>query len=312
MLVKRPSDIVPSEITPKGVYLRRREFMTGAASLGLIGTMLPERAEAAPLQAAKSPLSTTGENAQLAQGHHHLQQLLRVRHRQGRPGEERGHTHHRAVEGQDRRPGRQTRRLRLRRPRQARGAGGAHLPHALRGGLVDGDPVDRLPALGSAEAGRAAGQRQVRGLRDAGATGRDAGPARRVSAAAVALRGRPAPGRGDAPAHHPGGRPLRRDAAQAERRAHPPRGALEVRLQEHQVDRAHPPLRDRAADLLEGAERPRVRLLSPTSTPRSTIRAGARRRSGASARAACSAGAGPRCCSTATASRSRASTPAWT
>src|SRR5262249_53481574 len=64
MLIKRPSDIDPSEITPQGVYMRRREFLAGAASLGLFGTMsaaLPGSAQAAPLQAPKSPRSTTGE-----------------------------------------------------------------------------------------------------------------------------------------------------------------------------------------------------------------------------------------------------------
>jgi sulfoxide reductase catalytic subunit YedY len=65
MLIKRPSDIAPSEITPREVYLRRREFLAGAASLGLVGGLSSVigagRAEAAPLQAAKSPLSTTGE-----------------------------------------------------------------------------------------------------------------------------------------------------------------------------------------------------------------------------------------------------------
>jgi methionine sulfoxide reductase catalytic subunit len=60
MLIKRPSDIAPSEITPRGAYLRRREFLAGAAALGLIGTTAtPTRA--APLQTVKSPLSTTGE-----------------------------------------------------------------------------------------------------------------------------------------------------------------------------------------------------------------------------------------------------------
>ena len=56
----------------------------------------------------------------------------------------------------------------------------------------------------------------------------------------------------------------------------------------------------------------RVRLLFQRQSRRSTIRAGARRPSGASARAGCSPSAGRRCCSTATASRWRASTPAWT
>ena len=60
MLIKRPSDIAPSEITPRGAYLRRREFLAGATALGLIGTTA-RPARAAPLQTVKSPLSTTGE-----------------------------------------------------------------------------------------------------------------------------------------------------------------------------------------------------------------------------------------------------------
>jgi sulfoxide reductase catalytic subunit YedY len=58
MLIRRASDIAPSEITPREVYLRRREFLAGAASLGLIAGLGAPRAGAAPLQAAKSPLST--------------------------------------------------------------------------------------------------------------------------------------------------------------------------------------------------------------------------------------------------------------
>src|SRR5262249_22820295 len=60
MLIKRPSDIAPSEITPRGVYMRRREFLAGATALGLMGAA-GTRAQAAPLQTTKSPLSTTGE-----------------------------------------------------------------------------------------------------------------------------------------------------------------------------------------------------------------------------------------------------------
>ena len=60
MLIKRPSDIAPSSITPRQVYLRRREFMTGAAGLALAAAA-PWGAMAAPLSAAKSPLSTTDE-----------------------------------------------------------------------------------------------------------------------------------------------------------------------------------------------------------------------------------------------------------
>ncbi len=64
MLIRRPPDIKPSEITPRGHYLQRRQFMAGAAALGLgtaMATLCGRAAQAAPLQATKSPLSTTDE-----------------------------------------------------------------------------------------------------------------------------------------------------------------------------------------------------------------------------------------------------------
>ena len=64
MLIRRPPDIKPSEITPRDHYLQRRQFMAGAAALGLGTAMAPlygRAAQAAPLQASKSPLSTTDE-----------------------------------------------------------------------------------------------------------------------------------------------------------------------------------------------------------------------------------------------------------
>ncbi len=65
MLIRRPSDIAPSEITPREVYLRRRDFIAGAAALGLgaglSSAFSTTRAQAAPLQATKSPLSITDE-----------------------------------------------------------------------------------------------------------------------------------------------------------------------------------------------------------------------------------------------------------
>jgi methionine sulfoxide reductase catalytic subunit len=60
MLIKHAADIAPSEITPQAAYLRRREFLAGAAALGL-GALLPEPGRAASLAASKSPLSTTAE-----------------------------------------------------------------------------------------------------------------------------------------------------------------------------------------------------------------------------------------------------------
>jgi hypothetical protein len=44
MLIKKPSDILASEITPRDLYSRRREFLRQAAALGLAGTMLADRA----------------------------------------------------------------------------------------------------------------------------------------------------------------------------------------------------------------------------------------------------------------------------
>jgi sulfoxide reductase catalytic subunit YedY len=65
MLIRHRSDIAPSEITPRSVYLRRREFLAGAAAAGLIAGLSPavlsSRANAAPMKGAPSPLSTTGE-----------------------------------------------------------------------------------------------------------------------------------------------------------------------------------------------------------------------------------------------------------
>jgi sulfoxide reductase catalytic subunit YedY len=58
MLIGRPRDIAPCEITPRSLYLRRREFIAGGAAAGL-AMLLPEAVGAAPLQAAKSPLSTS-------------------------------------------------------------------------------------------------------------------------------------------------------------------------------------------------------------------------------------------------------------
>ena len=57
MLFRRPSDIAPSEITPRDIYFNRRQLMAGSAGFALAATM-PGRAGAAPLSAAKSPFST--------------------------------------------------------------------------------------------------------------------------------------------------------------------------------------------------------------------------------------------------------------
>ena len=236
MLIARPSDIPSSEITPRDVYLRRREFWPGAAGLGLAalsaagrGARRCRRKEPALAPTSRSRRSRTSP----------LQQLLRVRHRQGRSGQ----TPHTLKTSPG--PSRST-AWSASRPTIA--LEDLIKPVALeeriyRMRCVEGwsmvIPWVGFPLADAAQARRAARQRQVRRLRDAGAAGGDAGPARLVPAAAVALRRGPAARRGDASADHPGRRPLRRDAAQPERRADPAGRAVEVRLQEHQVDRAH-------------------------------------------------------------------------
>jgi sulfoxide reductase catalytic subunit YedY len=69
MLIKRPSDTTPSEITPKSVYDTRRDFLktalglTAAAGIAASGVTLPRTALAVTKLAGlrKSSLSTTGE-----------------------------------------------------------------------------------------------------------------------------------------------------------------------------------------------------------------------------------------------------------
>jgi methionine sulfoxide reductase catalytic subunit len=50
--------IAPSHITPKSLYLRRRELLVGASAAGLASMTGPLTAQAAPLAATKSALST--------------------------------------------------------------------------------------------------------------------------------------------------------------------------------------------------------------------------------------------------------------
>ena len=79
MLIRKRPDILYSAVTPKSEYLSRRRFLAGTAA----GLVLPGPfAYAAKLEAQKSSFSTSGA-ADSPQGHHELQQLLRVRNRQG-------------------------------------------------------------------------------------------------------------------------------------------------------------------------------------------------------------------------------------
>jgi sulfoxide reductase catalytic subunit YedY len=70
MLIKKPADILSSEITPKSVYMNRRKFMAGVAAAGaaalitghvseVISPSQKVEASGTKLQTSKSPLSTT-------------------------------------------------------------------------------------------------------------------------------------------------------------------------------------------------------------------------------------------------------------
>jgi methionine sulfoxide reductase catalytic subunit len=65
MLIKKPDDLRYSEVTPKPLYLNRRNFLAGVPAAVLAGSELlsPSRRALAltKLSTVKSPLSTTGE-----------------------------------------------------------------------------------------------------------------------------------------------------------------------------------------------------------------------------------------------------------
>ena len=314
MIIKRTPAVRSSEITDERDYLRRRDFLKAASGAALAAAAAarpgrPLRAAAAqePLAPiAPSPLSTderwnsfrdiTSYNnfyefgTEKEDPARHAGQLqtdpwtVRVEGHIGVPDADyaaRGH------------------------PRAAC-ARGARLPAALRRGVVDGGAVGRLSARRPHPAFRADVAGALRPLRDAVPAQRDA----RTAAAdpAVAVRRGAADGRGAASADDPRGGPLRQDAAEPERRAAAPRRALEVRLQEHQVDRQDPVRREPAAHVVERDGPQRVRLLGERESARRPSALEPEERAPhrpllPARRPACSTG---------TSTRSRACTPAWT
>ena len=58
MLIGKKPNILPSEITPRDIYLGRRDVLAGIGAAG-IGTIMSRPAAAAKLTSVKSPLSTT-------------------------------------------------------------------------------------------------------------------------------------------------------------------------------------------------------------------------------------------------------------
>ena len=58
VLIRKAPDIRSSEITPRSLYMSRRDLVLGSAAAGIGSLLLPESASAAKLEAIKSPYST--------------------------------------------------------------------------------------------------------------------------------------------------------------------------------------------------------------------------------------------------------------
>ena len=182
MLIRRPVDIAPSEITPEDVYARRREFIKAAGGLalgaGLGVDALPALAQgkAATMKlfgVKDSPLST-GEKKNSKQEITEYNNFYEFGTDKDDPAQN-AHTLITrpwtvAVEGEVRKP----KVFDIDELHEARPARGARLPDALRRRLVDGDSLGRLFAVGAHQAGRADRQRQVRRVRHAGRSQADA------------------------------------------------------------------------------------------------------------------------------------------
>jgi len=58
VLIRKASDIPSSEITPRAIYLKRRELLQGGLALSALAALRPQQARAAMLAFTKSPFST--------------------------------------------------------------------------------------------------------------------------------------------------------------------------------------------------------------------------------------------------------------
>ena len=92
MLIKPAPDIRSSEITDELLYLRRREFLqaaavpvVAAAAAAIAPAALAAAPQDDPLPNVRKGVVTRQRAVDAVRGRHDLQQLLRVRHGQGRP-----------------------------------------------------------------------------------------------------------------------------------------------------------------------------------------------------------------------------------
>ncbi len=187
--------IPSSEITPKQVYLTRRDFIRAAGVIAgsvALAACAPKASESIPETAgepasgtaASSPTAavtlTAGGKDELGDPVNPFSDITHYNNYYEFTTDKEGVA--RAVEGlQDLAlgrgslgPGEQAGHVQRGRPDQEIPARGAHLPPALRGSLEHGHPLDGLPAREAAQGGGAHRRREIRALRDHLQAGGDA------------------------------------------------------------------------------------------------------------------------------------------
>ena len=312
MLIKKLADIRPSEITDRGVYRQRREFLR-AAGIAAASLFLPVAADAGQqLTGVRKGAFRVDEKLtdyKHATSYNNFYEFGTDKSDPAKNSKNfRSAPWTVTVDGEVKRPARyQIEDLLKHHPLEERvyrlrcvEAWSMVVPWV---GFPLADLVKRVEPTSRAK------YVEFTTLHDPADAGPAAGSARRRPRLAVP-RG-PAAGRGPAPANAARGRALRRGAAEPERRADPVGGAVEVRLQEHQVRRTHPFRRATAGDHLGEIGPARIWVFTPMSIQPWIIRAGARPPSGASARIPCFRPSARRCRSTVMPSRWRRFTPAW-
>ena len=240
MLIKKSADFRYSEITPKSVYLNRRKFLAGIPAAFLAGRELlsPSGRALAGTKLAnlvKSPFSTTEKQNTYDQVSHY-NNFYEFGTRKDQPAQ--NATNFKtdpwtvSVEGDVAKPRKFTMDEILKlAPLEER----IYRHRCVEGWSIVVPWVGySLSALLKQVSPR---PRPIRGVRELLGPQADAAGRRDKAGIELPLRRRLAAGRGHAPAGAAVRRHVRRDAAAAGRRAGAAGGALEVRLQEHQIDR---------------------------------------------------------------------------
>ena len=156
MLIRRAPRFTASEITEPKLYLSRRELMAGAAALALMpapsGAATPKGQALAATRNAAFSLTEPPTKIDHATTYNNFYEFGVNKDDPSRLA----HTLQPApVDDPGRRTGPQAQDLRHRRADSPLPAGGARVLAPLRGGVVDGDPVDRVSARVAAQARRA-------------------------------------------------------------------------------------------------------------------------------------------------------------